>query len=140
VRKALSTSEQKKHAKIVLEPTRIYVKNVLPVVEKFDVHGMAHNTGGAFYEKLTKCLPDKLAFRITKGTWPIPEIFTLIQKKAVIAEKELYRTFNMGIGYIIVVNKKDVDGVRQTLLKTGMPSFIVGEVVKRGTEKMELVG
>ncbi|MBF0619548.1 MAG: phosphoribosylformylglycinamidine cyclo-ligase [Candidatus Omnitrophica bacterium] len=139
VRKVFSLAEQKKYAQLILEPTRIYVKNILPLVGKFAITGMAHNTGGAFYEKLTKCVPDQVALRIKKGTWPIPEIFELIQKKADIAERELYRTFNMGVGFIVIVKKADASGVRKALLKTGMPSYVIGEVVKRGKEKLELV-
>ena len=139
VRKVFSPAELKKYASLILEPTRIYVKHVLPLVKKFNIHGMAHNTGGAFYEKLTKCLPDACALRITKGSWPMPEIFKLITAKADIAERELYRTFNMGIGFIVVVPKAEVLKVRNAALKTGMPSYVIGEVVKRGTEKLELV-
>lgn len=139
VRKVFDKAEQRKYAKLILEPTRIYVKNVLPLIEKFDIHGMAHNTGGAFYEKLTKCLPDGLAFEIKKGTWPEPEIFSLIRQKAPIEEKELYRTFNMGVGFIIVVHRKEVDGIQKMLKKTGMMSYVIGRVIKRQKEKLELV-
>ncbi len=139
VRKVFSLVEQKKYAKLIMEPTRIYVRNILPLVGKFDIHGMAHNTGGAFYEKLTKCLPESCALRIRKGTWPMPEIFELIMKKADIAERELYRTFNMGIGFMVVVKKADVSKVQAALRKTGMPSYLIGEVVKRNKEKLELV-
>jgi len=139
IRKIFSEAETKKYGKLILEPTLIYVRNVLPVVAKFDVKALAHNTGGAFYEKLTKCLPDRLAFRIKKGSWPLPEIFKLIMRKDAVAEQELYRTFNMGIGFIVVVRPADVIGVQRTLAKTGMPSFVIGEVVKRSGEKMLLV-
>jgi phosphoribosylformylglycinamidine cyclo-ligase len=139
VRKVFNVAEQKKYAKLILEPTRIYVKNILPLVGKFDIHGMAHNTGGAFYEKLTKCLPDRCAFVIRKGTWPMPKIFTLIQKKVYIAEHELYRTFNMGVGFIVVVKAKDVKNVQAALKKTGMPSYVIGEVIRRRREKLELI-
>ncbi|NTV29673.1 MAG: hypothetical protein HGA80_06305 [Candidatus Omnitrophica bacterium] len=139
VRKAFSPAQQKKYARLILEPTRIYVKNILPLVGRFDIHGMAHNTGGAFYEKLTKCLPDKCALRISKGTWPVPEIFRLLVEQADIAERELYRTFNMGVGFIVVVKPADVAKVRQAILKTGLPSYLIGEVVKRSGEKLELV-
>jgi phosphoribosylformylglycinamidine cyclo-ligase len=140
LRKVFSPAEQKKYAKLVLEPTRIYVKNILPLVNKFDIHGMAHNTGGAFYEKLTKCLPDNTALRIWKGLWPMPEIFELIQAKADIAEGELYKTFNMGIGFIVVVNSADVGKIQKALLKTGMPSYVIGMVVPRTKERLELIG
>lgn len=139
LRKVFNAAEQKKYAKLILEPTRIYVKNILPLIGKFDIHGMAHNTGGAFYEKLTKCLPDNAALSIKKGTWPMPEIFTLIQKKANVAERELYRTFNMGVGYIVIVKAKDVKKVQAALKRTGMPSYVIGEVIRRGKEKLELI-
>ncbi len=139
VRRVFSPAEQKKFAKLIMEPTRIYVKNILPLVGKFDIHGMAHNTGGAFYEKLTKCLPERCALAIRKGAWPVPEIFSLIMGKADIAERELYRTFNMGIGFIVVVKAKDTEPVRSALRKTGMPSYVIGEVVRRREEKLELI-
>lgn len=139
VRKIFSPAEQKKYAELILEPTRIYVKNILPLLGKFDIHGMAHNTGGAFYEKLTKCLPDGTALRIWKDTWPIPEIFDLILKKGKVAEEELYRTFNMGIGFILIVKRCDVAPIYRALLKTGLPSYVIGMVVPREGEKLELV-
>lgn len=139
VRKVFSPAEQKKYAKLILEPTRIYVKNIVPLVGQFDIHGMAHNTGGAFYEKLTKCLPDNCAFRIQKGTWPMPKIFDLIREKADIEERELYHTFNMGVGFIIVAKKTDIGRIQQALKKTGMPSYQIGTVVRRTKEKLELI-
>jgi phosphoribosylformylglycinamidine cyclo-ligase len=138
LRKVFNAAEQKKYAKLILEPTRIYVKNILPLIGKFDIHGMAHNTGGAFYEKLTKCLPDNCALQIKKGTWPMPEIFQLVQKKANVVDRELYRTFNMGVGYIVIVKAKDVKNIQAALKKTGMPSYVIGEVIRRGKEKLEL--
>jgi phosphoribosylformylglycinamidine cyclo-ligase len=132
-------AQVKKHAKLIMAPTRIYVKNILPLVGKFDIHGMAHNTGGAFYEKLTKCLPDHCALAIKKGSWPLPEIFKLIMASADIAERELYRTFNMGIGFIVIVKAADVKKVQAALKATDMPSYVIGEVIRRGREKMELV-
>ncbi len=103
-RKALSTKEQKLYAQILLKPTCIYVKPVLALLEKIQVKGMAHMTGGAWYEKLTKVLPKGLCFAVNKGSWPIPRIFELIQDKGHIPEHEMYRTFNMGIGFALVVS------------------------------------
>ncbi len=139
VRKVFSAAQQKKYAGLILEPTRIYVPNIMPLIGRYDIHGMAHNTGGAFYEKLTKCLPDKCALRIRKGAWPVPEIFRLISAQADIAERELYRTFNMGIGFIVVVNGRESAAVQKAILKTGLPSYLMGEVVKRTGDKLELV-
>jgi len=137
VRKIFSPAEQKKHSRLIMAPTRIYVRNILPLVAKFDIHGMAHNTGGAFYEKLTKCLPGGMAFKIKKGSWPMPKIFELIREKANIVEKELFRTFNMGIGFIVVVKRADTAKVQKALLKTGMKSYVIGEVVAGRGSKIE---
>ncbi len=142
VRKVFSPVLLKRYAELILAPTRIYVKNILPLLGKVDIRGMAHNTGGAFYAKLTKCLPDDCAFRIRKGSWPEPEVFRLIRANACIPERELYRTFNMGIGYILVVKQKDVKAAQAALLRTGTPSYVIGEVVRRAPgarEKLELL-
>ncbi|MEI7998528.1 MAG: phosphoribosylformylglycinamidine cyclo-ligase [Candidatus Omnitrophota bacterium] len=129
-RKALSPKEQKLYSQILLKPTCIYVKQVLPVLEKFSVKGMAHMTGGAWYEKLTKILPAGLAFSISRGSWPIPRIFQLIQDKGHVPEHDMFRTFNMGVGFTVVVSPKDVVGVHALLLKHGQESFVIGEVVQ----------
>lgn len=137
VRKVLSTAEQKKYAKVLLEPTRIYVKEVLGVLEKFDVHGMAHITGGAFYEKLTKVLPKGLCFSIDKKSWRVPRIFQLIQDKGNVPEHDMYKTFNMGIGFALVVAPKDVVSIQALFRQQEVESFVIGEVVQ--DEKQRIV-
>ena len=136
VRKVLSTAEQKKYAKVLLEPTRIYVKEVLALLEKFEVHGMAHITGGAFYEKLTKVLPKGLCFSINKKSWRIPRIFQLIQDKGNVPEHDMYKTFNMGIGFAIVVPAKDVVAIQAFLRQQKEEPFVIGEVVQDGKQKI----
>ena len=115
VRKVLSISQQKKYAKEILEPTKIYAKEILAILEKFEnvsarssknIKAIAHITGGAFYEKLTKVLPEGKCFSINKGSWKVPEVFNIVQNTGKIDEKEMYRTFNMGIGLVLVVNRK----------------------------------
>jgi len=135
-RKALSPKEQKIYAQILLKPTCIYVKPVLALLEKFQVKGMAHMTGGAWYEKLTKVLPKGLCFAVKKGTWPIPRIFELIQDKGHIPEHEMYRTFNMGIGFAIVVSPKDVIEAQSFLRVHKTKSFVIGEVVQDPKHKV----
>src|SRR5271168_1407047 len=109
-RKALSTEEQKLYAQILLKPTCIYVKPVLALLERIQVKGMAHMTGGAWYEKLTKVLPKGLCFAVKKASWPVPRIFELIRDKGRVPEHEMYRTFNMGVGFALVVAPGDVVG------------------------------
>lgn len=136
VRKVLSTAEQKKYAKVLLEPTRIYVKEVLGVLEKFDVHGMAHITGGAFYEKLTKVLPKGLCFSIDKKSWRVPRIFQLIQDKGNVPEHDMYKTFNMGIGFALVVAPKDVVSIQALFRQQEVESFVIGEVIQDSKQKI----
>ncbi len=135
-RKALNTQEQKRYAQILLKPTCIYVKPVLALLEKIRVRGMAHMTGGAWYEKLTKVLPKGLCFSVNKGSWPVPRIFDLIQDKGRVPEHEMYRTFNMGIGLCLVVTPQDVVGVQALLRQQKVESFVIGEVVQDTKRKV----
>ena len=135
-RKALSPKEQKSYAQILLKPTCIYVKPVLALLEKFAVKGMAHMTGGAWYEKLTKILPTGAAFSIYKGSWPVPRIFTLIQDKGHVPEHDMYRTFNMGIGLSLIVAPKDVAKVQAFLRHMKVESFVIGKVIKELKHKV----
>lgn len=128
-RKIFSVSEQKKYAKALLTPTRIYVKEVLGLLEKFPVRGIAHITGGAFYDKLTKILPKGKCFHIDRESWPVPEIFHMIQKKGRIKNREMYRTFNMGIGMAFVFRPKDFPAVCSYLQKKNIRHYKIGEVI-----------
>ncbi|MFH2138631.1 MAG: phosphoribosylformylglycinamidine cyclo-ligase [Candidatus Omnitrophota bacterium] len=131
VRNIFSESEMKGLAKELLKPTRIYVKPVLSVKKKFDLHGIAHITGGAFYEKLTRIFPKGKSIIIKKGSWPVQDIFKSVQGRGNISDMEMYRTFNMGIGMVLVVNDRDVRGVQKHLEGLKVKSWVIGEVVKR---------
>ncbi len=128
-RKVLSPGAQKKYAKELLTPTRIYAKEVSGLLSKFPVRGIAHITGGAFYDKLTKILPKGKCFAIDRGSWPVPEIFHVIQKKGKIGDREMYRTFNMGIGMALVFRKKDISAVRYYLKKKNIKHYKIGSVI-----------
>lgn len=135
-RRSLSTKEQKLYAQILLKPTTIYVKPVLALLEKIRVKGMAHMTGGSWYEKLTKVLPEGLCFAVKKGSWPTLRIFELIQDKGHIPEHEMYRTFNMGIGFALVVSPSDVIEVQFFLRTLKVESFVIGEVIEDSKHKV----
>ena len=135
-RKALNAQEQKLYAQILLKPTCIYVKPILALLDKIQVKGMAHMTGGAWYEKLTKVLPKGLCFAVNKKSWPIPRIFDLIKDKGHIPGHEMYRTFNMGIGFCLVVDPKDAVNVHAFLRTLHIESFIIGEVVQDQKHKV----
>ena len=135
-RKALNAAEQKLYAQILLKPTSIYVKPVLGLLETIRVKGMAHMTGGAWYEKLTKVLPKGLCFAVNKGSWPTPRIFELIQDKGHVPEHEMFRTFNMGIGFCLVVAPKDVVATQAYLRIHKVESYVIGEVVQDAKHKV----
>ena len=138
VRKVFSAEEQKTFAAELLTPTRIYVKPVLAVLKKFKINGIAHVTGGAFYEKLTKILPQGKCFEVQRGSWVMPQIFETIQRVGNVAEAEMFRTFNMGIGMVLVTPAKDVQKVRALLKKQGVQNFVIGKVIK-AAEKIRFV-
>ncbi len=136
IRKVFSLAEQKRYAPELLKPTRIYAREVLPLVRKFKIKGLAHITGGAFYEKLTKILPAGKCFAIDRGGWPVPKIFQIIQKKGTIQTREMFRTFNMGIGLAIVVAREDVAAVRAFLRRQKTGHYLIGEVISDKKNKV----
>lgn len=115
---------------VLLTPTRIYVKTILTLLKEFDIHGMAHITGGGITENTPRMLPKGTAALIRKGTWNIPPIFTLIQQKAGIDDDEAYRDFNMGIGMVLAVPAKQADAVMKRAKKLGEKAYLIGEVIK----------
>jgi len=125
-------------AQELLRPTRIYVKPVLGVIRKYAVKGIAHITGGAFYNKLTKIIPNGLCCMINKGSWPVPQIFRTIQKKGGISEREMFTTFNMGVGMVLIVSKKDSLPVRKFLARQKMLSWEIGEIIRDKKRKIVL--
>ncbi len=138
VRKVFSIAQQKKMAKELLTPTRIYVKPVLRLLEKFSVKGIAHITGGAFYQKLTKIIPDGKCCLIYKESWSVPKIFQLIQKKGRITDKEMFTTFNMGVGMVLVVSPKNAKAVLAFLKREDVAAWEIGTVIADKKQKVIL--
>jgi phosphoribosylformylglycinamidine cyclo-ligase len=114
----------------LLIPTRIYVKTILKLLKEFDIKGMAHITGGGVTENLPRILPEGLSAVIKKDSWKIHSIFKIIQEKGNISEKEMYRTFNMGIGFILVIPKREVCSILLRLKKLGEKAYIIGRIEK----------
>lgn len=121
----------------LLTPTRIYVRAVKPLLDKFTIKGMVHITGGGFTENIPRVLPDNCDALITKGLWPIPKVFPLLQQWGNIAEGEMYRTFNMGIGMMLIVSASDADAVMQDLSSRGEDVYRIGEIVA-GEKKVQI--
>jgi len=137
----VTVSEQKRMAKELLAPTRIYAAEVMALTKqdakkKISLHGIAHITGGAYFDKLTKILPKGKCFEVQKGSWPVLEIFKKIQGHGSVAESEMYRPFNMGIGLVIVVSAKDADQVQKILKKQGSESYLIGKVIEHQKKKI----
>ncbi len=131
VRKIFKEKEIKKGLwRVLLKPTLIYAKPILELVKRVDIKGIAHITGGAFYDKLPRILHGKKSIRIYKNAWEIPDIFKKIQKIGCVPNKEMYRTFNMGIGMVLAVSYRDLLLTKDVISKLGLKSWIIGEVVK----------
>lgn len=119
--------------KVLLEPTRIYSKEVMSVLKEVKVAGIAHITGGGFHENLPRCLQKGLGMKIFKESYEVPEIFNFLAQKGNIELAEMYNIFNMGVGLAFVVEKKDVEKV----LSIVNNAFILGEVTNK--EGIELI-
>ncbi len=113
----------------LLEPTRIYVKPVLELLKQVPVHAMAHVTGGGIPENLPRVLPEGRQAVVDPKAWPVPPIFGAIQKAAGVDDAEMRRTFNMGVGFLVVVASSDAARARGVLEKAGERVYEVGEIV-----------
>lgn len=118
----------------LLEPTKIYVKPVLELIKNVNVKGISHITGGGFYENMPRMLNDKVALNIDKNSYEVPAIFKLIQKEGNIPERDMYNTFNMGIGMSIIVPKQDKEKALQILKQAGETAYVIGQVVEGNKE------
>ncbi|MBQ8441563.1 MAG: phosphoribosylformylglycinamidine cyclo-ligase [Clostridia bacterium] len=117
-------------AQTLLTPTRIYVKSVLALLEKVDVKGISHITGGGFYENIPRSIPKGLSAKITKSAVKVLPIFDLIAKTGNIPERDMYNTYNMGVGMSIVVPANQVDAALEILGAQGEDAYVIGEIVK----------
>ena len=122
---------------VLLTPTRIYVKPILALLERFSIKGLAHITGGGFIENIPRILPKGCRAHIDIHSFPIPPIFTVLQRLGGLEKKDLYNTFNMGIGMVAVVNPKDIDPIRDFLKNNGEKVYVIGKV-ERGEKGVEL--
>jgi phosphoribosylformylglycinamidine cyclo-ligase len=117
----------------LLTPTRIYVKAVLELIGKVSVGAIAHITGGGLYDNLPRVLPKGLGAKIVKKSWPVEKLFFEVQTRARYSERQMYHTFNMGIGMVVVLKRFDAALAQQILKKYDINSWIIG-VVEKGRE------
>ncbi len=138
-------------SKELLKPTRIYVKPVLSLLRttrdasratlharRATIKGISHITGGAFYDKISRILPNNVNVKINKGSWPVPKIFRLIQNKGNITDKEMYHTFNMGVGMVLIVAPNSAKEIIAKLAGFKLKAWVIGEVVK-GKKQVEII-
>ncbi len=136
IRKVLSRRDLKgKPGREILTPTRIYVKPVLALLETLRLNGIVNITGGGFQDNLPRVLPEGLGAQVWKRSWPVPDIFFLIQKKGNVSDLEMMRTFNLGIGMVLIVRPEDAPRVQHALAQSKLSSWTVGEIIRgRGVE------
>lgn len=120
----------------LLTPTRLYPKICLPLIQKYEIHGMVHVTGGGFYDNIPRALPKDLGARIDATSWKILPIFKLLQEWGSVEWHEMFRTFNMGIGMILIVAPEDVESIRADLDE----SFVIGRVEKNPRHEVLIEG
>ncbi|GED19945.1 phosphoribosylformylglycinamidine cyclo-ligase [Kurthia gibsonii] len=113
----------------LLTPTKLYAKPVLDVLKEVDVHGMAHITGGGFYENLPRMMPAGLATEVDLGTWPVLPIFDLLAEQGQLQQKDLYNVFNMGIGFVLAVPAAQAEKVIELVEKHDEKAYTIGRVV-----------
>jgi len=114
----------------LLTPTKIYVKPILALLDEVQVKGISHITGGGFYENITRRIPDGLGARVQKSSVKILPIFDLIAKRGGISERDMFNTFNMGVGMCVIVDKADADKALGILGGQGEDAYVIGEIVK----------
>ena len=121
----------------LLRPTKIYVRPVLAAVEAADVRGISHITGGGFYENIPRCIPDGLCAKIEKKALRIPPIFPLLARMGGISARDMFNTFNMGTGMVLVAARDSADKALAALHSLGQEAGVIGEIVS-GEEKVAL--
>ena len=121
----------------LLEPTRIYVKPVLAALNAAEIHGISHITGGGFYENIPRSVPDGLCARIDKAAVKTPPVFSLLQRVGKIPERDMFNTYNMGVGMSLIVSADSADAAMEALRGAGELPYVIGEIIS-GEEKVLL--
>ncbi len=124
---------------VLLTPTRLYPKVVLPLLLHIDIKGMVHITGGGFYENIPRILPEGTAVVIDGDSWPVLPIFPFLKKEGNIDAHEMYRTFNCGIGMLLILNQEDADKAMDILSEQGEKIYRIGYVTK-GKKEVTITG
>lgn len=126
-------------ADALLEPTKIYVKPILQLLKEVEVHALAHITGGGFWENIPRVLPDNLCAKCDKSSWQLPEVFKYLQDKGNVAEYEMFRTFNCGVGMIVVLPQNMVTKAIDVLKAQGEHAWLLGSIEEKQGDKQVII-
>jgi phosphoribosylformylglycinamidine cyclo-ligase len=118
----------------LLTPTRLYPRICLPLIREFDIHGMVHITGGGFYENIPRALPEHMGAEVNGTAWTIPPVFRLLQEWGNVDWTEMYRTFNMGIGMVLIVSSDEADRITAQLNAQNETVYHIGHVTEGAHE------
>lgn len=130
--------EKKSLADHLLAPTRIYVKNILALIEKQNIHAIAHITGGGFWENIPRVLPANTQAQIDSASWQWPAIFSWLQQTGNVSTHEMYRTFNCGVGMLIVLPAEEVSDALQLLNQLGEKAWQIGKIVEINADEPQV--
>jgi phosphoribosylformylglycinamidine cyclo-ligase len=129
-----------KLADALMEPTRIYVKPMLELLGRHDIHAMAHVTGGALVEKIIRVVPEPLGLSIDTSSWPLPAVFDWLQREGNVPREEMWRTFNCGVGFVLMVAPNDAAAIGADLDRLGLPHWQIGQVTAGGAGERLRIG
>ena len=116
-------------AELLLTPTKIYVKPILAAAKSgLEIHGMAHITGGGLPENLPRCLPEGMSININRSSWEVPPIFRWISEVGNVNEEAMFNTFNMGIGFVVLVSPTQVEMAIDWFVSQGIKAYCLGKV------------
>jgi phosphoribosylformylglycinamidine cyclo-ligase len=121
----------------LLTPTKLYVKPILSALDAAEIHGISHITGGGFFENIPRSIPDSLCAKIEKAALKIPRIFKMLASMGHVPEREMFNTYNMGVGMTVIVSKETADRALEALRAAGCAAYSIGEIVSGG-EKVVL--
>ena len=123
----------------LMEPTRLYVKPVLELLKSHDLHAMAHITGGGLSENIIRVVPEGLGLQVEASSWTLPPMFDWLQREGAVADQEMWRTFNCGIGFVLIAGQDEIALLENDLDRLGLPNWRIGQVVEAtGTDRVKI--
>jgi phosphoribosylformylglycinamidine cyclo-ligase len=126
-------------ANVLLEPTRIYVKPVLALMQRIKLKGLAHITGGGLVENIPRALPEGVTAVLQKSAWPMPPLFNWLQQHGGVAESEMHRVFNCGIGMTLIVAEADAAAAMRLLTEAGEKAYLIGRIESRSPGQAQTI-